>query len=158
MKQQGFIVLIVACRVFGWVGAAKALADVPPPPDFLYYDMDFNDNGQKDEGDLAKLCEWYMDFRQRGELTETTNRANMYHDDRLDHRDIELLIDEWLNPKKHPFMSPPDWPLSSSQAGPVNSAFRHSLFTFHTDLPRIPAVPYAARNGVLGLLATRQSR
>ncbi len=91
-------------------------ADAPPPePDLLFYDMDFNNNGQRDDGDLALLCLYYMDFRTRGHLTEVTNRANVYHDDKLDHSDIELLIDDWLNPKYHPFLTPAPWPPGSSQ-------------------------------------------
>ena len=100
---------------FGSVAAT--LADGPPgEPWLLYYDLDFNNNGQRDDGDLSLLCQYFIDFRQRGHLTQITNRANVYHDTVLDRRDIELLIDDWLNPKKHPFLTPGPWPPSSSQS------------------------------------------
>ena len=102
------------------VAAPICRADGPPPePDLLFYDMDFNNNGQRDNGDLAKLCEYYMDFRNRGHLTQVTNQANVYHDTVLDHRDVELLLDDWLNPRYHPFLTPGPWPPTSSSQLPT---------------------------------------
>jgi len=115
MSAKRHLTRAFICIAAALLVAASSHADAPPPPDLLFYDMDFNNNGQRDDGDLALLCLYYMDFRTRGHLTEVTNRANVYHDDKLDHKDIELLIDDWLDPKYHPFLTPAPWPPGSSQ-------------------------------------------